>query len=127
MGIEFARILLLEDSERESMRQDQKRLLGPLVLVCIFISVSSFGCVSYDSYSRSVIRPDYSSGQFESYYHPGMIFDLTEKERYLGQRVVSSEQFGRSPWPVVQRQYDNITSFYIDTYQIYTDDDQRIG
>lgn len=108
------------------MRQDRKNLLGPLGLACFFIIVSTFGCGGYNSHSQSFIQLDYPAGQFETYYHPGLIFDMTEKERRFGQRSTSSELFVRSRWPVVERQYGDITFRHIDTYQIYTDDDQWI-
>lgn len=126
VGIEFARILLLEDFERESVRQDRKNLLGPLGLVCFLIIVTTFGCVRYDSYSRSFFQLDNLDGQNTTYYHPGFIFDMTEKERRPGQRPTSSERFVRTRWPVVQREYGDVTLSHIDTYQIYTDDDQQI-
>ena len=108
------------------MRPFRNNLLRLLSIVCFFIAVSTFGCGRYDSHSRSFVRLDYPPGQFETYYHPGFIFDLTEKERRRGQRSVSSEWFGRARWPVVQNPYDNITSRHVDTYEIYTDDDQQI-
>lgn len=108
------------------MRQDRKNLLGPLGLACFLISVTTFGCGSYDYNSCCFGWLEYPVSPIETYYHPGLIFDLTEQERRRGQRVASSEQFGRSQWPVIRREYDNISSRYVDTYLIYTYDDQHI-
>ena len=126
MGIKFARILLLEVFERVSVRQNRKFLMIPLGCVCFLIIVSTFGCGRYNSYSRNFFRFSNPDGQNELYYHAGMIFDTTQKQRRLGERRASSDQFVRSPWPVAQRQYDDLTSIHIDTYQIYTYDDQQI-
>ena len=109
------------------MRQDRKNLLWPPGLVCVFIIVSTLGCGSYNSNKGFFIWSDDSAGQIETYYHPGLIFDFTGKERRFGERPTSSERFVRSHWPVVERRYGDITIGQIDTYQIYTDDDQRIA
>ena len=108
------------------MRQDRKNRLGPLGFACLLITVSTFVTGCYDSGGRRFVRHRYLVNPVETHYLPGFIFDMTDKERRFGYRPTSSEQFVRSQWPVVQRGYDDVTSWKIDTYQIYTYDDQQI-
>ena len=93
-----------------------------LVPICLLLTLTSFGCNSYDedvTWIESVYIPQISHS-----YNPKFIFDMPDKSKKYTQ--ISSEQFGRLPWPTSPEANYGVTSPETMTYSERIVSDQRL-
>lgn len=101
-----------------------KRSAGAVLTLALCLSL--FGCSGYNTSLPGARCPTSQRRPYQIANNPNLIFDSPSYASQYGP-AVSSEQFGRQPWPSAPDETSYISSATVIAYEIDVYDDQYIG